>query len=123
MKRLRMLRFRYWVMPVILAALAARAFMPAGFMTISGEDAMSATLAMCSQGKSRRERIELPGRQLPGEHRLQCKHCLAPVLGAPFAFYDFSTPAMPPALRVPADEQLVFSPLLRSQGARAPPHA
>lgn len=124
MKRLRTLRFRYWVMPVILAALAARAFMPAGFMSISGENGMSATIAMCSQDKTRRERIEFPdGQQLPGEHRLQCKHCLSPVLGAPFAFYDFSAPAMPPVLLVSADGQLAFSPLLRSQEARAPPQA
>jgi hypothetical protein len=60
---------------------------------------------------------------LPGEHRLQCKHCLAPVLGAPFAFYDLSTPTSLPALLDPAVEQLAFSPLLRSQEARAPPHA
>ena len=93
MKRLRTLRFRYWVMPVILAALAARAFMPAGFMSSAGEDGMAATIAMCSQDKTRRERIEFPGEKSPGEHRLQCKHCLAPVLGAPFAFYDSAAPA------------------------------
>ena len=124
MKRLRTLRFRYWVMPVILAALAAQAFMPAGFMSMTGEGGRSATIAMCSQDKSRRERIEFPGeRQLPGEHRFQCKHCLAPVMGSPFAFHDFTSPATLPALLVPADEQLAFSPLQRSQEARAPPHA
>lgn len=123
MKRLRTLRFRYWIMPVILAALAARAFMPAGFMSSGGENGMAATIAMCSQDKARRERIEFPGEQPPGEHRTQCKHCLAPVLGAPFAFHDFSTPAMPPVLLDSADAQLAFSPLLRSQQARAPPQA
>jgi hypothetical protein len=122
-KRLRTLRIRYWIMPVILAALAARAFMPTGFMSSAGGDGMAATIAMCSQDKSRRERIELPGDLRPGEHRLQCKHCLAPVLGAPFAFYDFSTPVAPPALLISADAQLAYSPLLRSQEARAPPHA
>jgi hypothetical protein len=122
-KRLRTLRFRYWVMPVILAALAARAFMPAGFMSMSGEGGMSATIAMCSQDKTRRERFEFPGEQSPGEHRLQCKHCLAPVLGAPFAFHDFSSPATPLAILVPEQPQLAFSPLLRAQEARAPPHA
>lgn len=123
MKRLRTLRLRYWLMPAILAALAARAFMPAGFMSISGPDGMTATIAMCTQNKARRERIELPGPQLPGEHRLQCKNCLTPVLGAPFAFQDFTTPAPPPPLFIPADAQLAFSPLLRSQAARAPPQA
>ena len=110
-------------MPVILAALAARAFMPAGFMSIPGEGGMSATIAMCSQDKSRRERIELPGQQSPGEHRLQCKHCLAPVLGAPFAFYDSAAPATSAAVFAPEQAQLAFSPLPRSQQARAPPHA
>ena len=123
MKRLRTLRFRYWFMPVILAALAARAFMPAGFMSSAGEDGMAATIAMCSQDKTRRERIEFPGEKSPGEHRLQCKHCLSPVLGAPFAFYDSSPSASPPSLIIPADAQLAFSPLLRSQEARAPPQA
>jgi hypothetical protein len=122
-KRLRTLRLRYWIMPVILAALAARAFMPAGFMSSSGVDGLSASIAMCSQDKSRRERIEFPDEKSPGEHRLQCKHCLAPVLGAPFAFHPLPTPAAPPALLIPADAQLAFSPLLRSQEARAPPRA
>src|ERR1044071_3943057 len=110
-------------MPVVLAALAARAFMPAGFMSSAGENGMAATIAMCSQDKTRRERIEFPGEKSSGEHRLQCKHCLSPVLGAPFAFYDSSPSATPPALIIPADAQLAFSPLLRSQEARAPPHA
>jgi hypothetical protein len=122
-KRLRTLRFRYWVMPVILAALAARAVMPRGYMSMTGDAATTATNAMTSQDKTRRERIEFPGEQSPGEHRLQCKHCLAPVLGAPFAFHDFSSPATPLAILVPEQPQLAFSPLLRAQEARAPPHA
>jgi hypothetical protein len=122
-KRLRTLRVRYWIMPVLLAALAARAFLPAGFMSTSGSDGMSATIAMCSPDKTRRERVEIPAQRLPGEHRLQCEHCLAPLLGAPVAHLHFSTPAAVPALFVPADAQLVSSPLLRSQEARAPPHA
>lgn len=109
-------------MPVILAALAARALIPAGFMSTAG-DGMSATIAMCSQDETRRERVEIPGRQLPGEHRLQCEHCLAPLLGAPVAHLDFSAPAATPDLFVPADAQRALSPLLRSQRARAPPHA
>ena len=123
MKRLRTLRLRYWVMPVILAALAARAFMPAGIMSLPGDGGMAATIAMCSQDRARRERIEFPGDQSGSDHRLQCKHCLSPVLGAPFAFHDFTTPATPPALLVPEQAQLAFSPLLRTQEARAPPQA
>jgi hypothetical protein len=122
-KRLRTMRFRHWVMPAILAALAARAFMPAGFMSMPGQDGMSATIAMCSQDKSRRERSDFAGEKPAAEHRFQCKHCLAPVMGSPFAFYQFSSPALTPALLVPANAQLAFTPLLRAQEARAPPHA
>lgn len=110
-------------MPVILAALAARAFLPAGFMSTSGTEGMSATIAMCSQDKTRRERIDYPAQRLPGEHRPQCEHCLAPLLGAPVAHLHFSAPAATPSLLVPVDAQLAASPLLRSQEARAPPHA
>lgn len=123
MKRLRTLRFRYWIMPVILAALAARAFLPAGFMSTSGADGMSATIAMCSPDKMRRERVEIPGQQERREHRPQCEHCLAPLLGAPVALLDFSAPALSPELLVPSRAQLTSSPLLRVQEARAPPHA
>ena len=110
-------------MPVILAALAARAFVPAGFMSVSSGDGMSATIAMCSKDKTRREQVEIPGGQQPAEHRPHCEYCLAPLLGTPFAQVDFKAPAATPTLPVPVDEQLASSPLLRSQEARAPPHA
>lgn len=110
-------------MPVVLAALAARALMPAGFMSVSGGDGTSAAIAMCSQDKTRREQVEIPGGQRPAEHRPHCEYCLAPLLGTPFAHIDFKVPAATPALAVPSDEQLASSPLLRSQEARAPPHA
>jgi hypothetical protein len=122
-KRLRTLRFRYWIMPAILAALAARAFLPAGFMSTSGADGMSPTIAMCSPDKMRRERVEIPGQPEPREHRPRCEHCLAPLLGAPVAQLHFSAPALLPELVVPTHAQLATSPLLRAQEARAPPHA
>jgi len=113
---------RHWVLPVVLAALAARAFMPAGFMPMSGERGM--TISMCSQDKSRRERLEIPGDPGPREHRgLECKHCLSPVLGNFIAFLGVDS--SPVISRVSSDEtaQLAGSPLLRAQSARAPPHA
>jgi hypothetical protein len=84
---------------------------------------MAATIAMCSQDKARRERIEFPGRKSPGEHRLQCKHCLRRCSVRRSRFTILATPATPPALFIPARCQLAFSPLLRSQQARAPPQA
>src|SRR5512139_2274395 len=106
-------------MPVVLAALAARALMPAGFMSVAGGDGSSPAIAMCSQDKTRREQLEIPGGQRPAEHRPHCEYCLAPLLGTPFAQIDFKAPAATPALPVPVDEQLAASPLLRSQEARA----
>ena len=122
MKRLRSLKFRHWVLPVLLAALAARAFMPAGFMATSGDRAM--TISMCSQDKSRRERLEIPGDPVPGEHRgLECKHCLSPVFGTPFAFHGVDSSPVSSPLPTLENAQLAGSPLLRAQSARAPPRA
>ena len=126
MKRLRTLRFRYWVMPVILAALAARAFMPAGFMA---DLALMAPppwrITMCSQDRLRRARTSsFPDEQAPGDHRgLQCKFCGAPILATPFASFDLATPAPAPLLAAAGETHPSYAPLLRSQTARAPPQA
>ena len=121
MKRL-LFKYRHWVLPVVVAALAARAFMPAGFMVMSGERTVSIT--MCSQDKSRRERLEIPGEQAPGEHRgLECKHCLSPVFGTPFAFLGVDTSPVTPLISRVENAQLAWTPLLRAQSARAPPRA
>ncbi len=122
MKRLRTLRFRYWVMPVILAALAARAFMPAGFMTTTADGNTALRITMCSQDKLQRESIVIPDEQAPAQHGLDCKFCGAPIMGTPFASFDLVTPA-PAALLAAAGETGPPSPLLRSQTARAPPQA
>lgn len=123
MKSLRTLRFRYWIMPVILAALAARAFMPAGFMATSAEGS-AVRITMCSQDRLRGETLVIPGEQAPGEHRgLQCKYCGAPILGTPFASFDMVVPAPTPLLAVATDTPPIYSPLPRSQAARAPPQA
>ncbi len=96
--------------------------MPAGFMPMSGE--RSVTLSMCSQDKTRRERLEIPGDPAPGEHRgMECKHCLAPVFGTPFAFVAVDFAPVIPQLTQDESAQLAGSPLQRAQSARAPPHA
>ena len=116
------MKYRHWVLPVVLAALAARAFMPAGFMAMPGNHAV--TISMCSQDKSQRERLEIPGDPVPGEHRaLECKHCLSPILGALFAFLGVDSSPATPLLSQDEFAQLAWSPLLRAQSARAPPQA
>ena len=123
MKRLRTLRFRYWVMPVILAALAARAFMPAGFMTTTADGASAVRISLCSQDKLQRENIVIPDEQAPHQGGLECKFCGAPILGTPFAFFDLVTPAPAPLFAAATETQPSYAPLLRSQTARAPPQA
>jgi hypothetical protein len=122
-KRLRTLRLRYWVMPVILAALAARAFMPAGFMTTTADDASAWGIIMCSQDKSQRESIVIPDERAPAQHGLDCKFCGAPIMGTPFASFDLVTPAPAPLLAAAGETRSSYAPLLRSQTARAPPQA
>jgi hypothetical protein len=122
-KRLRTLRFRYWVMPVILAALAARAFMPAGFMTTPADGTSAWGITMCSPDKLQREDLVIPDEQAPSQHGPQCKFCGAPILGTPFASFDLVTPAPAPLLAVATDTRPAYAPLLRSQTARAPPQA
>jgi hypothetical protein len=121
--RLRTLRFRYWVMPVILAALAARAFMPAGFMTTTGDGAAAVRISMCSRDKLQRETIVLPDEQAPAQHDLQCKFCGAPILGTPFASFDLVSPVPAPMLAAATETRPAYAPPLRSQTARAPPQA
>jgi hypothetical protein len=118
-KRLRTLRFRNYVLPVILAALGARAFMPSGFMvTADNNPVMQSTL--CSRDQGRSSPIELPGEQ---PHR-QCDHCLSPMGTAPTAFaLKPATVEMSPLLAALQAEQVVHSPLQRVQAARAPPQA
>jgi hypothetical protein len=121
-KSLRTLRLRYWIMPVILAALAARAFLPTGFMATSG-DGTEVRIIMCSQEQGRSENLVIPADQPGHERGLQCKYCGAPILGTPFASFDMAVPAPAPLLALAADTPSIYSPLPRSQAARAPPRA
>lgn len=116
------MKFRHWVLPAVLAALAARAFMPAGYVAMASQGGIS--IATCSPDQTRRERIEIPGDQAPGEHRgLECKHCLSPVLGTPVAF--LAVDSSPVTSLISGDEasQRAWLPLPRAQSARAPPRA
>ena len=119
MYRLRSNRLRANVLPLLLAALVFRAFIPAGFMFGSG-DGTSLSVSMCSTQAGKTETLEIPG-----EHaKPHCEYCLAPLLGAPQAFLSagFTAAAQHPTL-APLVSQLADSPLARAQAARGPPHA
>jgi hypothetical protein len=115
--RLRSLGFRHSALPFVLAALALRALIPAGFMpTANGELRFMSTLCS-SQAPGSAQSARLPGDVTPA-----CEYCVAPLLGAPVAH------AAPAVLRVariveraPATAQLLSTPLTRAFGARAPP--
>jgi hypothetical protein len=115
-RRLRTLRFRSYVMPLLLAALVFRVLVPPGFM-MSGVGSMSLQVAMCATTPGKSETIELPGGT-----QAHCEYCVAPPMGAPLASAAFES-----HLRASAPEftalvaQVEGSTLLRTQLARAPP--
>jgi hypothetical protein len=113
------LRFRYYLVPLLLAAVGMRALVPPGFMPGTDDD-LNFKSTMCSTLKDKSEIIELPGE----ERRPHCEHCLAPLLGAPLAFLRFDALA-PTPLRIVASgaSQIAEAPLARAQIPRAPPHA
>jgi len=119
MYRLRSNRLRANVMPLLLAALVFRAFIPAGFMAGSA-DGTSLSVSMCSTQPGKTETLGIPGEHVSPH----CEYCLAPLLGAPQAFLSagFTAAAQHPTLPVQAS-QLTDSPLARAQAARGPPHA
>jgi hypothetical protein len=115
-RRLRTLRFRSIVMPLLLAALVFRILAPPGFMM--GVGASSLQAAMCSTtngGKT--EKIELPG-----SGQAHCEYCSAPPSDAPLALLVIESPvrATTPAFRADVAQVDDFT-LIRAQSARAPP--
>jgi hypothetical protein len=120
--RLRSLRFRSWMMPLLLAALVLRVLIPTDVMQMQGTNGgMSLAASLCSNDSNRVERIEIPG-DSPQPH---CERCLlTPPFEAPYAFLG---PVFGPAVQVPLlpeqVSQVPDAPLVRAQAARAPPHA
>src|SRR6185503_18634175 len=119
-KRLRSLKFRSYVLPAILAALACRALAPSGFMTTTAEqDGIRVVeTQLCSLDPERRGAIEMPGES---HERSSCDHCLSPLGIAPIALLAPSAPVrmvslLPRALQ----DQVAHASLQRAQLARAP---
>ena len=117
MKRLRSFSST-WALPLLLAALVARALLPTGFMPSGG--GLTFTVEMCSLDDGRREQLEIPGGHAPAA----CEYCLAPLLAAGFTLPRID--ARFEYLRnttVPAGSQISALPLAIVQSPRAPPHA
>jgi hypothetical protein len=122
-KRLRTLKFRSYVLPVILAALACRALAPSGFMTSTtqGTDGIRVVQTrLCSVDKNRSGTLSVPG---DSHDTPRCDHCLSPMGHAPIALLSPLPPARLAAL-VPQvlDDQVAHATSSRTQLARAPPH-
>ena len=117
--RLRSMRLRANVLPLVLAAMMLRALIPVGFMPGS-EDGVSLAASMCSTQPGKTETIEIPG-----EHgKPHCEYCVASPLGAAPAFVAPGiTAAAAPALLPTTVSQTRKSFLARAQTARAPPRA
>ena len=116
MRRLRTLRFRSIVMPLLLAALVFRILVPPGFMMSAGASSLQA--AMCSTTNAGKiEKIELPG-----SGQAHCEYCTAPPSGAPLALLVIESPVRATAPAFSADVAQVDNfTLIRAQSARAPP--
>ncbi|MBC8028018.1 MAG: hypothetical protein H7Y89_18655 [Steroidobacteraceae bacterium] len=123
MNRFRTLNFRHSVMPFVLAALALRALIPAGFMPGSGES-FAFTAMLCAPqnlGNAAMERFELPG--TPDAHaQPHCDFCVSPQLGGPQAIDGTRLPAVIASVAaVHFEEQISSRTPDRAPSARAPP--
>lgn len=122
--RLRTLDFRHAVMPFVLAALALRALIPAGFMPASA-DGFAFTAMLCAplasiEGRVETQRFELPA---PAPHaQLHCDFCLSSMPGAPTVAAGAALPALAASAAAPPfSEQVSTSAPDRAPSARAPP--
>jgi hypothetical protein len=119
-KRFRSLEIRHSVLPFVLAALALRAFIPAGFMA-DASGGLTFAAQLCSTldpGKS--GTIELPG-ESPAPH---CERCLAPSLGTALAYVAAPLPdARPVASPTDSIAQISAHQPTRAPTARGPPLA
>jgi hypothetical protein len=120
MQRLRSLRLRSNLLPLLLAVFVLRALIPAGFMPGSAVG-MSLSASMCSTQPGKSETLEFPGTDTAPH----CEYCVAPLLGAPLApvCLEGLGLAMQQVSLPRAHSQIPESLLARAQSARAPPHA
>ena len=113
-------------MPFVLAALALRALIPAGFMPGS-IDSFAFTAMLCAPqnpgtaAATAMERFELPGS--PDAHaQPHCDFCVSPALGAPPANCDLRLATVVVTVTAASiDEQIASRTPDRAPSARAPP--
>jgi hypothetical protein len=117
--RLRSIRVRSYVLPLLLGALALRFLIPNGFMMAAdGSAGTQLSSAMCSTaGKT--ENIEIPGEPA----RPHCDYCTLPSLDAPLSPLNIAGLIRIPQGSLPPQHQSQApeAPLARAQTARAPP--
>jgi hypothetical protein len=124
--RFRTFDLRHRVMPFVLAALALRALIPAGFMPGAG-DSFAFTAMLCAPqnlgtaAANPMERFELPG--IPDAHaQPHCYFCVASALGGPPAIGGMRLPAVvASAATAHFEEQISSRTPERAPSARAPP--
>jgi hypothetical protein len=108
-------------MPFVLAALALRALIPAGFMP-GAVESFAFTSALCAPSSpGATERFELPGDPASTAEN-HCEFCVLPLLGAPPSLAALATPVVSPdrANRFFAAQVSTRTPD-RAPSARAPP--
>jgi hypothetical protein len=124
--RFRTFDLRHTVMPFVLAALALRALIPAGFMPGSS-DSFSFTAMLCAPqslgtaAAGAMERFELPGS--PAAHaQPHCDFCVSPALGGPPAIDGLRLQAVVASIvSLRFEEQISSRTPDRAPSARAPP--
>jgi hypothetical protein len=119
-KRIRSLDYRHSVLPFVLAALALRALIPAGFMA-EATGSLTFAAQLCSTlNPGKRGTIELPGESAASH----CERCLAPSLGTALAYASPRLPdARPVASPTDSSAQISTHPPTRAPTARGPPLA
>jgi hypothetical protein len=119
--RLRTLRLRHAVMPFVLAALALRALIPAGFMPGAVESFAFVSAICAPMNAGATERFELPAD--PGTHaQNHCEFCVLPLLGAPPSPATLAqTRVAPDRARSRLTAQVAARSPDRAPSARAPP--
>ena len=113
-------------MPFVLAALALRALIPAGFMPGS-TDSFAFTAMLCAPqnlgtaAAAAMERFELPGS--PDAHaQPHCDFCVSPALGTPPATGELRLASVVTTIAVAiVEEQISSRTPDRAPSARAPP--
>ena len=99
------MRFRAYVLPLLLAALTLRGLIPSDVTPSARGFTLQAS--MCSRDRGKTEAIEVPGDEQVTPH---CEYCVAPLLGAPpLAMSRPTPPTHVTSLSVQQPESVAFA--------------